>query len=127
MASTLLLNTGTWDLSLDANNNIAVAAEPYSLAQDAASAIQTYAGEVYYNTALGVPWLTQILGQSPPLSLVKQQLANAAKSVSTDIASAQVFITSFSSRGMTGQVQIVSTTGQVSAANFSVANLQGAG
>lgn len=127
MASTLLLNVASWDLSLDTNNNIAVAAEPYSLAQDAASAIQTYLGEVYYDTTIGVPYLTQVFGQSIPLSLLKQLLVDAALSASADIASAQVFISSFSNRELGGQVQIVSKTGQSSAANFAVGNLQGVG
>jgi hypothetical protein len=35
---------------LDAEGNIAVASEPYSLAQDAASAIKTFAGEVFWDT-----------------------------------------------------------------------------
>lgn len=34
MASTLLLDTLAWDLAVDAAGNIAVATEPYSLAQD---------------------------------------------------------------------------------------------
>jgi hypothetical protein len=38
--NTLFLNPGPWDLTLDASGNIALAAEPYSLAQDAASAIE---------------------------------------------------------------------------------------
>ena len=71
MGSTLLLDRGLWDLVLDAYGNVAVAAEPYSLAQDAASAIRTFNGEVYYNTTLGVQYFGPILGQRPPLSLMK--------------------------------------------------------
>jgi hypothetical protein len=129
MASTLLLNVNTWGLTLDANNNIAVATEPYSLAQDAASAIRTFLGEVYWDTTIGVPYMTQIFGLTPPLALLKQLLANAALSASPEIVTAVVYISSFfpSNRIITGQVQIVSTTGQVAAANFSTVSPQGVG
>lgn len=122
MASTLLLNAN-WDLTLDANGNIAVAAEPYALAQDAASAIQTYLGEVGWDTTMGVPYQTQIFGQAPPMSLLKQLLINAALSVSPDIDSAQVFFSSFNptTRQLAGQVQLTSVTGQTVVANFSTA------
>ncbi len=50
MASTLLLDQVTWDLAVDNVRHIAVASDPYSQAQDAASSIKTFAGEVYYDT-----------------------------------------------------------------------------
>lgn len=124
---TLLLDTGSWDLVLNAAGNIAVATEPYSLAQDAASAIKTFLGEVFFDTTVGVPWLTQILGQTPSLALLKAQLAAAALTV-PDVGSAQVFISSFNDRVITGQVQTTqASTGQTSAANFTVVNPQGSG
>lgn len=133
MPSTLFLNPATWDLTLDVNNNIAVAPEPYALAQDAASGIKTFLGEVYFDKTIGVPWLQQILGpppgapSPPPLALIKQQLVNAAVAANPDIASAQVFISSLNpaTRKCQGQVQIVSVTGQTAAASFSVGSPQG--
>lgn len=130
MASTLALDPAVWDLMLDNNGNIAVLSDPDSLAQDAASAIQLFYSEYYWDTTQGVPWLQQILGPPPPtapppLALLKQLLVDAALTV-PDVASAQVFIASFSNRAVTGQVQVVSqSTGQVSAANFSTTNPQG--
>jgi hypothetical protein len=124
MADTLLLDISTWDLVLDANGNIALASEPYSLAQDAASAIKTFLGECYWNTLVGIPWLTQILGQRPSAALVKAQLQAAALTV-PDVASAQVFLASFNGRVLSGQVQVTSISGQSSAASFSVINPQG--
>ena len=129
MAFSSLALDDTWDLTVDADGNIAVLDEPDSLAQDAASAIQTYLGECYFDTTIGVPWLEQILGVNPPpsLPLLKQILVDAVLNANSDIASAQVFITSFSNRAISGQVQVVSTAGQIAAANFSVVNPQGAG
>jgi hypothetical protein len=127
VASTLLLDTETWDLLTNAAGNIAVAGEPYSLGQDAASAIRMWLGEFWFDTTLGVPYLQQIFGQAtPPLTLLKELLQNAALTV-PDVASAQVFISSFNNRGISGQVQVISTSGQPSVASFSVASPQGAG
>ena len=125
MASTLLLDRSQWDLVLNSAGNIAVASEPYSLSQDAASAIKTFLSECYWNTTIGVPWLQQILGQRPTLALLKAQLVDAAETV-PDVASAQVFISSLTSRTIEGQVQVTSqSTGQVAVAPFSVINPQG--
>lgn len=127
MASTMLLGRDTWDLSLDASGNIAVATEPYSLAQDAASAMRTFKGECYWNTAVGVPYLSQILARRPPLALLKQYLIDAALTV-PGVVSAQVFITGLTDRALTGQVQVVASNGQVSApVPFTVINPQGSG
>jgi hypothetical protein len=127
MASTLLLDQTTWDLVLDTDGNIAVASEPYSLAQDAASAIKTFLGECYWDTTIGVPYLTQILGQNTPLSSIKALLVAAALTV-PGVAAAQCFISSVTDRGLAGQVQVTSaTTGETSVANFSVINPQGEG
>lgn len=123
--STLLLENGSWDLVLNAAGNIAVASEPYSLAQDAASAIQTYEGEAFWDTSLGLPYLTQVFGGAPPsISVLKSLFAAAALTVD-GVASAQVFIVSASNRSISGQVQVTSkATGQVSAATFTVINPQ---
>lgn len=127
MTSTLLLDTVAWDLVVDANGNIAVATTPYSLAQDAASAIRTFLGECYWDTTIGVPYLTQILGKRPSLALLKAQLAAAAEAV-PGVASAQVFIATFTNRAVSGQVQVTAqTTGAVSAASFTAINPQGGG
>lgn len=125
--STLLLDTVAWDLTLDANGNIAVASAPYALAQDAASAIKTFLGEVYFDVTAGVPYITQILGKNIPLPLLKQLLINAALTV-PGVVSAQVFIGSLTDRILSGQVQVVSNTGQVSSVVvFQTINPQGVG
>lgn len=115
--NTLLLDTVAWDLVLDVHGNIAVASAPYSLAQDAASAIRTFLGEVYYDTTIGIPYFSEVLGQAPPLNLLKTLLVNAALTV-PEVASATVFISSVNGRVVTGQVQITSSSGVTSATNF---------
>lgn len=117
MASTLLLDVALWDLVVDNSGNIAVASEPYSLAQDAASAIKTFQGEVYYDTTYGIPYGQLILGQWPPLSLVKSEFVSAALTV-PGIVKAQCFISGIIDRTVSGQVQTTDSNGNISAAAF---------
>jgi hypothetical protein len=112
---TLLLDQVTWDLLIDSDGNIAVASDPYSQAQDAASAIKTFQGEVFYDTALGVPYWQQILGKLPPTSLVKAKFIQAALTV-PGVVKAACYFTSFTGRLRRGQVQITNDDNQTSSA-----------
>lgn len=125
MPSTLLLDPASWDLVTDVNDNIAVASEPYSLSQDAASAIKTWFGECWWNNQIGVHW-PQILGKNLPAALIKQELIDAALSV-PGVVAAQVFLTSFTDRIVMGQVQVMGLNGSTQVANFVSVNPQGVG
>ena len=118
MANTLLLDTETWDLVVDSNGDIAMATAPYSLAQDAASACRLFQGELWYDVNQGVPYWQSILGQMPPLALLKAKYEAAAKSV-PDVDNVNVFIATITrDRVVSGQVQIQSGS-QASVASFS--------
>lgn len=117
MMRTILLDIGAWDLVLDVRGNIAVAGDPYSLAQDAASAIRLFKGELWYNTALGVPYFGRILGRSPSLSDMKAQFVAAALRV-PGVVAAQCFLTEITNRGVHGQVQVTDRNGVITAAGF---------
>lgn len=117
MAQTLLLDQLAWDLLIDASGNIAVASNPYSLAQDAASAIRTFLGELFYDTTQGVPYFQTILGQTPPLSYIKSKLVAAALTV-PEVTAAQCFISSIKGRTISGQIQITTASGQTAVASF---------
>lgn len=114
---TLLLLPSTWDLTVDVSGNIAVASDPYSMAQDAASEIKTFAGEVYYDTTIGVPFWASILGKLPALTLVKAKFVAAALRV-PGVVAARCFISSFTGRKLSGQVQIVDASGTTTPAAF---------
>lgn len=114
---TLLLDTVAWDLVLDVAGNIAVASDPYALAQDAASAIRLFQGELWYDTAAGVPYWDEVLGGSPPLELVKAKFVDAAMTVDGVVA-AVCFISSVQGRRVSGQVQVTDRDGVISAAGF---------
>ena len=106
--NTLLLDPVTWDLVLDVNGNIAVASDPYSIAQDVASACRTFLGELWYDTTQGIPYFGQILGARPSLGFVKTQLVRVALTV-PEVASAIAIVTGFDGRNLIGQIQITTT------------------
>jgi hypothetical protein len=124
---TILLDSVLWDMVIDASGNIAVADVPYAMAQDAASAIKTFLGEAYYDTTLGVPYLTNsnaaaatsspLMGGAVNLPALKAALVSAAETV-PGVAAAQVFITSVRNRVVSGQVQVTDSDGNTQAANF---------
>src|SRR5215469_1978001 len=109
---TLLLALNTGDLTVDAAGSIAKATNGYAIAQDVASQLRLFAGELYYDTSQGIPYFEQILGHRPPAQLVKQYFVAAALLV-PEVATAQCFLTSFSlvTRQLIGQVQVTTTAG----------------
>lgn len=115
--NTLLLDTVTWDLVVDNNGNIAMAKEPYALAQDVATACRLFQGELWYDTRQGVPYWQSILGQMPPLAFLRAKYQQAAMTV-PDVKTTNIFIASITQdRVVTGQVQITGPSGTI-AANF---------
>lgn len=117
MSTTLYLDPTTWDLVLDSFGNIAQAAAPYQLAQDAASAIRTFIGEVYYDTSIGVDYWGEILGKPFSLALLKQTFTDAALTV-PGVVSAVVFITDYTDRSVSGQVQVTEANGVTTTASI---------
>ncbi|MFY2587437.1 hypothetical protein [Achromobacter xylosoxidans] len=115
--NTLLLDRTAWDLVLDAAGNIAMASNPYAVAQDVASAIKLFRGELFYDTAKGIPYWTEVLGQLPPLALVREWLRAAALTV-PDVADAVPAITAFENRRLSGYVEVTLTNGKTSTITF---------
>ena len=107
-----------WDLTIDVNGNIAMTTGGYALAQDAASTIRTFQGEVYYDTSQGIPYWQQILGHSPTVPLMKAYFVAAALTV-PDVVSAVCYIAAIVNRLVTGQVQVRDAAGQIFASTFS--------
>lgn len=115
---TLLLSPVSWDLMIDVDGNIAVADDPYALAQDAASAIRLFLGTLWYDTTQGIPYFSELFGQPPNVTLMKAKFAAAALTV-PGVVTATVVITSIVGRNVSGQVQVTSSTSSaVAVANF---------
>lgn len=115
--NTLLLDRTAWDLVLDAAGNIAMASNPYAVAQDVASAIKLFRGELFYDTAKGIPYWTEVLGQLPPLALVRERLRAAALTV-PDVTDAIPTITAFENRRLSGYVEVTLANGTTSTITF---------
>lgn len=109
---TLLLDRTLWDLVIDANGNIAAADEPYRIAQDVASAVKLFAGELYYDTTKGVPYFNNILGQRPSSAYITAQIEQAAATV-PGVSSAVCTFNTFDGRQLTGQITITDTAGNI--------------
>lgn len=110
MATTLLLDRDAWDLAIDAAGNIALASEPYSQAQDAASAVRVFQGEAYYDTTLGIPYFSDVLGRYQPTQILRARMQEAALTV-PGVTDATAVLVTHPNREMTGQIQIKSADG----------------
>ena len=113
----LLLDRRNWDLVLDAQGNIAVAQEPYAIAQDVANAVRLFVGELWYDKNKGVPYWGAILGKRPPLAFVKAQIVKAALTVPR-VEQARCIIAAFAGRTVRGQIQVIDTAGQIHNVRF---------
>lgn len=109
--NTLLLDTQIWDLCLDASANIAMASEPYAIAQDVASALRLFAGELWYDNTRGIPYFETVLGQYPPSGYLKSQFEAAALTV-PGVVQARCINLQLSNRQLTGTVEVIDLTGQ---------------
>ena len=108
--NTLLLDNTNWDLVSDAAGNIAMASEPYSFAQDVASALKLFLGELWYDFTAGVPYFTDILGHAPPITFFQEVMVQAALTV-PGVVSAECTISATDNRTVTGQVTFTTTNG----------------
>lgn len=114
---TLLLDTVLWDLCSDASGNIAVASDPYSVAQDVSSACRTFLNEVWYDTTLGVSWLQSILGKFPTLNTVKSQVTAQAALV-PGCTDPVFYVTGVVNRQLQGQIQFTDSNGNLQVATI---------
>jgi hypothetical protein len=116
--NSLLLDLTNWDLVVDNNGQIAVATPPYSVPQSVASACKLFLGDYIYDTTLGIPYFQQILGQSPPVNVIKAQLTKAALTV-PGVSNPVVFLSGVTmARQLSGQVQFTDANGQTQVVNF---------
>lgn len=108
--NTLLLDLDTWDLTVNSSGNIAVATGPYAIAQDVASAVRLFQGELWYDYQAGIPYFDQILGHLPSAQYMKSQFIAAGETV-PEVASIKCFLTGpdRATRLVGGQLQIMDT------------------
>ncbi|OUI87002.1 hypothetical protein [Acetobacter tropicalis] len=108
---TMLLDCATWDLAVDAAGNIAVASAPYAVAQNVACAVRVFLGECWYNTSLGLPYLSNILGRTQSAALFRADVEQTALSVQ-GVTHATCVLTGISpQRRLSGVIQLTLADG----------------
>jgi len=115
--NTLLLDQASWDLVLDISGNIALATEPYAIAQDVASAIRTFTGDLWYDQTRGIPYFDRVLGHAPSMQYLRSQIESAALSV-PGVVKAQCLFARVENRLLRGQCKIIDTTGAAHNVSF---------
>lgn len=115
--NTLLLDRSQWDLVIDSFGNIAMAKPPYALAQDVASAVRLFLGELWYNTTKGTPYFENVLGHLPPVSLLTGYMEKAALTV-PGVVTVRVILDPITDREVTGQIQFIDESGAANAVSF---------
>lgn len=118
---TLLLDSNTWDITLDVYGNLATVgdATPASvqtgpgmrLAQDVATRTRAWRGEVYFDTTQGIRYET-ILGAAPNLSVVQNAFNSEALNVPLCETAIAVFqFAAGASRELTGTLNVADVNG----------------
>lgn len=106
------------DLFVDVAGNLAVATGGAALALNAACAIRTFKGEVFFDSTQGLPYFQSILGKNAPLEYIRSQLTQAALGSDPNIVASKVYFSSLTGRKLSGQVQVSDSTGKIAASSF---------
>lgn len=109
--TTLLLALNDWDLVADSKGNIAVASDPYAMAQDVASACKLFLGELWYDSSKGVPYFEDVLGHAPSQGLMQALIEQAALTV-PGVVGARCTIDAVANRQVTATVRFTDETGR---------------
>ena len=102
--------TTSWDLALDGGGNLYTNTNGQAIAQDVASAVRLFLGELWYAVDIGVPYFSNILGQDYVPSIVQALIEKAALSV-PGVAKAQCTPLVIQGRLFTGDIKVIDTTG----------------
>lgn len=113
MTTTLYLDPDSWDLTVDADRNIALAGVPYATAQTVANAARLWQGEAPFDTDRGIPYETEVLGKQVPERLLASWYEREALTVPNVQSADAVLQFDRNTRAITGQIQCTLTDGTV--------------
>lgn len=111
--STLYLDPESWDLTVDASRNIALATDQYATAQSVANACRLWSGEAPFNADRGIPYETEILGKQPSPRLLANWYETESETVPGVQSALAVLQFGRESRQLNGQIQVTLTDGTV--------------
>jgi hypothetical protein len=109
--NTLQLSDLNWDLVLDSSGNMATRTNGIAIAQDVASAVRLFFGELWYAADIGVPYFADVLGQAYVPSIVQALVEKAALSV-PGVVQAQCNPLTVVGRTFTGNIKVIDTVGE---------------
>ena len=116
--NTLFLMPNTWDLTLDASGNIAVASSTYQQAQDIASECRVFVKDMYFSQSEGIPYLEDILGKGRyPLALYRRHLQERALLV-PGVEAANVQLALPNDRNLVGSIEFTNNKGKSGVINL---------
>ena len=110
MAYTLLLNEN-WDITQDAEGQIATVGGAYSIAQNVANAVRLFTKDAYFAQDQGIPHFDIELGHTPPMSVLRTRIIKAAMGVD-GVADATVVFDEMENRVLRGEIMLTTTTGE---------------
>ena len=104
------------------NQDIAFNTQGLAVAQDVASAIKLFQGELYYDTTLGVPYFGQVFTQQHNAAIINSLMQQAAFTV-PNVVEAAASVSNLDangkpSRNITGTVKILDVNGEASGATL---------
>ena len=111
--TTLYLDPASWDLTVDASRNIALAGDPYATAQTVANACRLWSGEAPFNTDRGIPYETDILGKNPTPGQLAEWYRREAQTVPGVAVATPLLEFDRNTRVLNGQIQCTLTDGTV--------------
>ena len=116
--NTLFLMPNSWDLTLDASGNIAVASSTYQQAQDIASECRVFVKDMYFSQSEGIPYLEDILGKGLyPLALYRRHLQERALLV-PGVTAANIKLALPSDRTLVGSIEFTNNKGKTGVINL---------
>ena len=104
--------SAAWDLESDVDGNIKMQTNGMAIAQDVASAIKLFYGELWYDKTQGVPYFDQVLGKSYAPALVQGLINEAALTVPGVVQAQTTLGSNLTARAITGDCKVIDTTGQ---------------
>lgn len=107
--SSLYLDPETWNLVLDANGALKMTENPYAVAQDVACACKTILGECIFDTTIGIPYFSKILGKQVTTGLLSSKLQEQAERLTTVSSAAVTLIPDKKTRATSGYITITDT------------------
>ena len=110
MYATMKLDSD-WDITIDADGNLATLSGGYATAQDVASACQVFLGECYYDTSLGIPYDTAIIGRQFTSQYMAQKLKTEALKITSVTQSTANVLYNKSLRRAVATVRVTDTDG----------------